>query len=121
MTTVAWIQITDYTEIGKYQGHPVIISDLAPDTDKIENFPIKSSGNKVKMPTENGVEMLYQLFINEIWQWFENDYTQLDAFGYFAVRMIPEKFLGQIKSILWNQVFWTQQAHRLKEEGKLTN
>ena len=73
------------------------------------------------MPVADGVKMLYDLFMKEICglTFFEK-HTQFDAFGYFAVKLVPG-FLPKSEKLSWNGYFWTQQAYRLKAEGKLTS
>ena len=120
MTSLWLPNYTQFTKIGDYKGYTVTLSDLSPLVEKIEYFPIKNSKNKVKMPVADGVKMLYDLFMKDIWGLtFFKKYTQLDAFGYFAVKLVP-RFLGSDEKLSWNGYFWTQQVLRLLAEGKLT-
>lgn len=119
MSSVWLPNYTQFTKIGKYQGHEVVLGDLSPLVTEIKYFPI--ANNKVKMPVNVGVKMLYDLFIKDIWGLtFFQKCTQFDAFGYFAVKLVP-RFLPKSEKLSWNGYFWTQQAYRLKAEGKLTN
>ena len=50
MSSVWLPNYTQFTKIGKYQGHEVVLGDLSPLVTEIKYFPIKSSNNNVKMP-----------------------------------------------------------------------
>ena len=65
MSSVWLPNYTQFTKIGKYQGHEVVLGDLSPLVTEIKYFPI--ANNKVKMPVNVGVKMLYDLFIKDIW------------------------------------------------------
>ena len=117
MTTM-WIENYKlYTPIGEYEGNQVVLGDLMPD--KIVDFPLSSTKGKVKMSLNMGVEMLYDLFIKDIWKWFSDEYTQVNAFGYFTLQLIPK--LTRKEYTLTCHKFWVQETLKMKESGKLTN
>ena len=118
-----WINhINQLTPIGEYQGFKVTLGDLSPTTEKFENFPLKSSEDKVCMPLEEGVNMLYQLFQKYYKKPLMSDgTTEFNSFGMFSVNICKNNFLRGLKKIMWNQYFWQEETIKLKEAGKLAD
>ena len=115
-----WIKnYTLHTPIGEYKGHKVLLGDLIVEIDKIVDFSLSSTKGKVKMPFSSGVEMLYDLFIKDIWKWFNGEYTQVDAFGYFILKLIPK--ITRKDYTLSCHKFWVQEIFKMRDSGKLTN
>ncbi len=118
--TSMWIENYNlYSHIGEYEGEKVVLGDLMPETPKIVNFPLSSTKGKVKMSLHMGVEMLYDLFIKDIWKWFSDEYTQVNAFGYFTLQLIPK--LTRKDYTLACHNFWVQEIFKMRDSGKLTN
>ena len=116
-----WIKsINQYTIIGTYKGHPVELGDLSSLSE--ENFPLRSYSNKVCMPLEKGVEMLYELFLKDYQTTImQEGHSQYIAFGMFSVNICKQNFMTGDKKIMWNQYFWQQETIKLKAAGKLVD
>ena len=118
--TSMWIENYNlYSHIGEYKGNQVVLGDLMPETSKIVNFPLSSTKGKVKMPLSVGVEILYDLFIRDIWNWFSDTQTQVNAFGYFTLKLIPKITKKDYTLACHN--FWVQETFKMRDSGKLTN
>jgi hypothetical protein len=118
-----WItHITEGKKIGEYQGYEVTLGDLSPDTEKFVNFPVKSSKDKVCMPLEEGVNMLYELFQKDYKEdLMKEGKSEYNAFGMFSVNICKNNFLKGMKKLLWNQYFWQEETIKLKAAGKLAD
>jgi len=114
MTT--WIPFTEPDAIiGTYEGYDVLLSDLAPETEKFDNFPLSNSNNKVCMPLENGVSLLYNLFIKDYKDVIMRNTKkgEMDCFGMFSVNIVPHNFMVGDKRMFWNKYFWQQETIKL--------
>lgn len=119
-----WITHIDMDEdkIGEYQGYKVTLGDLSPTTEKFENFPLKSSNNKVCMPLEEGVNILYKLFQKDYKkELMKEGQSEYNSFGMFSVNVCKQNFMTGIKKIMWNQYFWQEETIKLKAAGKLVD
>jgi len=118
-----WItHINEHKKIGVYKGCEVTLGDLSPNTEKLVNFPLKSSNDKVCMPLEEGVNMLYELFQKDYKkELMKEGQSEYNSFGMFSVNVCKQNFMTGIKKIMWNQYFWQEETIKLKAAGKLAD